>query len=41
VLSVFRPVQIKGKALALGIAPLNEAQWPFSTVEVVADWHWL
>jgi len=31
----------KSKALALGIAPLNEAQQHFTTVEVVADWHWL
>ena len=29
------------KALALGIAPLNEAQRRCTTVEVVSDWHWL
>ena len=31
----------ESKALALGIALLNEAQWRFTTVEVVSDWHWL
>jgi len=31
----------KVKALALGIAPLTEAQRRFTTVEVVSDWHWL
>jgi len=34
--------KLKSKALALGIAPLNEAQRRFiTTVEGVSHWHWL
>jgi len=27
--------------MVLDIAPLNGAQWRFTTLKVAADWHWL
>jgi len=32
---------VKGKGMVLDIAPLNDAQQRFTTLEVAADWHWL
>jgi len=31
----------KEKGMVLDIAPLNDAQWHFTTLEVAADWHCL
>ena len=37
----FSFVAKKGKGTVLDIAPLNDAQQRFTTLEVAADWHWL
>jgi len=31
----------KGKDMVLDIAPPNDAQYRFTTLEVAAEWHWL
>jgi len=33
-------LNVKGKGMVLDIAPLNGAQYRFTTLEVAADWHW-